>query len=169
MLCFRWVSAVCFDLIFTRHNKEDKLFFLTSMVLWGPRHWWLRHFHLFNILTFTNIIFQQGRILTVAGVTIALCCTPFVAFSNLVAVAIWPTWKVVALSETLRKVCCHWLSHFCSSILFCPFYLITWNLFCYCYHYALLWIALYRFIFAKANLDRLGRVKLSHLYFTVVM
>ncbi|CAL5343735.1 unnamed protein product [Camellia sinensis] len=45
-----------------------------------------------------------GRILTVAGVTVAICSAPFVAFVNLVSVAVWPTWIAVAISETLRKV-----------------------------------------------------------------
>lgn len=45
-----------------------------------------------------------GRILTVAGVTVAICSSPFVAFLNLVCVAVWPTWVAVAVSETLRKV-----------------------------------------------------------------
>ncbi|KAL8539365.1 hypothetical protein ACS0TY_001115 [Phlomoides rotata] len=45
-----------------------------------------------------------GRILTVAGVTAAICAAPFVAFINLIALAIWPSWIAVAISETLRKV-----------------------------------------------------------------
>ncbi|KAJ8537205.1 hypothetical protein K7X08_035606 [Anisodus acutangulus] len=45
-----------------------------------------------------------GRILTCAGVTLAICSTPFVAFTNLIALAVWPTWIAVAVSETLRKV-----------------------------------------------------------------
>ncbi|KAG9454521.1 hypothetical protein H6P81_007425 [Aristolochia fimbriata] len=45
-----------------------------------------------------------GRILTYAGVTIAICSAPFVAFINMVALAVWPTWAVVAISETVRKV-----------------------------------------------------------------
>nr|XP_016456612.1 PREDICTED: uncharacterized protein LOC107780580 isoform X2 [Nicotiana tabacum] len=45
-----------------------------------------------------------GRILTFAGVTLAICSTPFVAFTNLIALAVWPTWIAVAVSETLRKV-----------------------------------------------------------------
>ncbi|XP_019257562.1 PREDICTED: uncharacterized protein LOC109235773 isoform X2 [Nicotiana attenuata] len=45
-----------------------------------------------------------GRILTFAGVTLAICSTPFVAFTNLIALAVWPTWITVAVSETLRKV-----------------------------------------------------------------
>ncbi|GER46605.1 TLC ATP/ADP transporter [Striga asiatica] len=45
-----------------------------------------------------------GRILTVAGVTIAICSAPFVGFMNLIALAVWPSWIAVAISETLRKV-----------------------------------------------------------------
>ncbi|OIW14413.1 hypothetical protein TanjilG_20859 [Lupinus angustifolius] len=45
-----------------------------------------------------------GRILTISGVTIAICSAPFVGMLNLVALAIWPHWLVVAICETLRKV-----------------------------------------------------------------
>lgn len=45
-----------------------------------------------------------GRILTVAGVTTAICSTPFVGVLNLVALALWPDWMTVAICETLRKV-----------------------------------------------------------------
>ncbi|XP_072954198.1 uncharacterized protein [Typha angustifolia] len=45
-----------------------------------------------------------GRMLTVAGVTFAICSAPFVAISNMIALAVWPTWISVAFSETLRKV-----------------------------------------------------------------
>ncbi|RYR05479.1 hypothetical protein Ahy_B06g085343 isoform B [Arachis hypogaea] len=45
-----------------------------------------------------------GRILTVAGVTIAICSAPFIGLLNLVALAVWPDWLVVATCETLRKV-----------------------------------------------------------------
>uniref|UniRef100_M4CY06 Uncharacterized protein n=1 Tax=Brassica campestris TaxID=3711 RepID=M4CY06_BRACM len=45
-----------------------------------------------------------GRILTIAGVTVAISASPLVALGNLVAIAIWPTWVAVAVSETLRKV-----------------------------------------------------------------
>ncbi|KAK4584008.1 hypothetical protein RGQ29_021944 [Quercus rubra] len=45
-----------------------------------------------------------GRIHTVAGVTIAICSSPFVSFLNLIAIAVWPTWVAIAVSETLRKV-----------------------------------------------------------------
>ncbi|XP_060675473.1 uncharacterized protein LOC107413977 isoform X2 [Ziziphus jujuba] len=52
----------------------------------------------------SSFFYFQGRILTVAGVTTAICSSPIVAFSNLVAIAVWPTWLAVAISETLRKV-----------------------------------------------------------------
>nr|AFK47987.1 unknown [Lotus japonicus] len=45
-----------------------------------------------------------GRILTVAGVTAAICSAPFVGLLNLIALAVWPDWVVVAICETLRKV-----------------------------------------------------------------
>lgn len=44
--------------------------------------------------------------MTIAGVTVAISASPLVALGNLVAIAIWPTWVAVAVSETLRKVCC---------------------------------------------------------------
>lgn len=46
----------------------------------------------------------QGRILTVAGVTTAICSAPFIGLLNLVALAVWPDWVVVAICETLKKV-----------------------------------------------------------------
>uniref|UniRef100_A0A453HNV9 ADP,ATP carrier protein n=2 Tax=Aegilops tauschii subsp. strangulata TaxID=200361 RepID=A0A453HNV9_AEGTS len=45
-----------------------------------------------------------GHILTVAGVTVAICASPFIAASNLIALAVWPTWVAVAVTETIRKV-----------------------------------------------------------------
>ncbi|XP_047270874.1 uncharacterized protein LOC107873242 isoform X6 [Capsicum annuum] len=52
----------------------------------------------------SSFFYFQGRILTFAGVTLAICSAPFVAFTNLIALAVWPTWIAVAISETLRKV-----------------------------------------------------------------
>ncbi|KAG6416034.1 hypothetical protein SASPL_123456 [Salvia splendens] len=45
-----------------------------------------------------------GHILTVAGVTTAICSAPLVGFVNLIALSVWPSWIAVAISETLRKV-----------------------------------------------------------------
>jgi len=57
-----------------------------------------------HITNVNYVLLVQGRILTVAGVTIAICATPFVGFVNLVTLAVWPNWVVVAICETLRKV-----------------------------------------------------------------
>lgn len=45
-----------------------------------------------------------GHILTIAGVTVAICASPLIAASNMVALAVWPTWVAVAVTETIRKV-----------------------------------------------------------------
>ncbi|CAO2140607.1 unnamed protein product [Urochloa humidicola] len=45
-----------------------------------------------------------GHTLTVAGVIVAICASPLVAASNMVALAVWPTWIAVAITETIRKV-----------------------------------------------------------------
>ncbi|KAG6503483.1 hypothetical protein ZIOFF_035798 [Zingiber officinale] len=52
----------------------------------------------------SSFFYFQGRILTVAGVTIAICSAPFVATLSMVALALQPTWVAVALTETVRKV-----------------------------------------------------------------
>lgn len=57
--------------------------------------------HLHDLI---HLCFSQGRILTIAGVTTAICSAPFVGFMNLIALAVWPSWLAVAISETLRKV-----------------------------------------------------------------
>lgn len=58
----------------------------------------------YNLLCFRLSNQTQGRILTLAGVTAAICSAPVAAFSNLVAIAVWPTWVAVAICETVRKV-----------------------------------------------------------------
>ncbi|KAL6630650.1 hypothetical protein ACP70R_028501 [Stipagrostis hirtigluma subsp. patula] len=67
-----------------------------------------RTFALINSFIAVFILVGQltvtGQILTVAGVTVAICASPFVAASNLVALALWPTWVAVAVTETIRKV-----------------------------------------------------------------
>jgi AAA family ATP:ADP antiporter len=66
------------------------------------------HVYNYKILGFFVILVMmltyQGHILTVAGVTVAICASPLVAASNMVALAVWPTWVAVALTETIRKV-----------------------------------------------------------------
>ncbi|GMI80293.1 hypothetical protein like AT5G05310 [Hibiscus trionum] len=98
---FLWLSAVVSSFFYFQKVNVIAMTVASSVGrrrLLGQINSFIAVFILTGQLTLT------GRILTVAGVTIALCCTPFVAFSNLVAVALWPTWTVVAISETLRKV-----------------------------------------------------------------
>ena len=64
---------------------------------WFSLHY-LQHLNKFSLKS-------QGRILTIFGVTTAICSAPFVAIINLIAIAVWPTWIAVAVCETLRKVC----------------------------------------------------------------
>ncbi|KAJ1688812.1 hypothetical protein LUZ63_012967 [Rhynchospora breviuscula] len=67
-----------------------------------------RSFALINSFIAVFILAGQltltGHILTLAGVTVAICSAPLVAIINLVALAVWPTWIAVAASETSRKV-----------------------------------------------------------------
>nr|KJB73028.1 hypothetical protein B456_011G210100 [Gossypium raimondii] len=98
---FLWLSAVVSSFFYFQKVNVIAMTVASSVGrrrLFGQINSFIAVFILAGQLTLT------GHILTVAGVTIALCCTPFVSFSNLVAVAIWPTWMVIAISETLRKV-----------------------------------------------------------------
>lgn len=70
--------------------------------------------------------YVQGRILSIAGVTVAICAAPFVAFLNMIAIAIWPTWVAVAASETVRKV----FHEFLICFLFLLSVMYTWSI-CY--------------------------------------
>ncbi|XP_039824369.1 uncharacterized protein LOC120686255 isoform X2 [Panicum virgatum] len=67
-----------------------------------------RTFALINSFIAVFILVGQltltGHILTVAGVTVAICASPLIAASNMVALAVWPTWIAVAITETIRKV-----------------------------------------------------------------
>ncbi|KAJ4772051.1 hypothetical protein LUZ62_056308 [Rhynchospora pubera] len=67
-----------------------------------------RSFALINSFIAVFILAGQltltGHILTLAGVTVAICSAPLVAIINLMALAVWPTWIAVAASETSRKV-----------------------------------------------------------------
>ncbi|KAI5008914.1 hypothetical protein ZWY2020_009962 [Hordeum vulgare] len=47
---------------------------------------------------------SRGHILTIAGITVAICASPFIAASNLVALPVWPTWVAIAVTKTIRKV-----------------------------------------------------------------
>ncbi|XP_040385685.1 uncharacterized protein LOC102711575 isoform X2 [Oryza brachyantha] len=67
-----------------------------------------RTFALINSIIAVFILVGQltltGRILTIAGVTVAICASPLISTLNMVALAQWPTWLAVAVTETVRKV-----------------------------------------------------------------
>ncbi|OMO88621.1 ADP/ATP carrier protein [Corchorus capsularis] len=98
---FLWLSAVVSSFFY--FQKVNVIAMTVSSAV-GRRRLFAQINSFIAVFILTGQLTLTGRILTVAGVTIALCFTPFVAFSNLVAVAIWPTWIVVGISETLRKV-----------------------------------------------------------------
>ncbi|CAA3006742.1 uncharacterized protein LOC111378744 isoform X1 [Olea europaea subsp. europaea] len=62
--------------------------------------------------------FLYGRILTLAGVTIVICCAPIVAFINLISLAVGPSWIAVAISETVRKMVTHVITRSGRELLF---------------------------------------------------
>uniref|UniRef100_A0A0D9XW66 Saposin B-type domain-containing protein n=1 Tax=Leersia perrieri TaxID=77586 RepID=A0A0D9XW66_9ORYZ len=86
--------------------------FAATMAWLGPCFWliarspYLMYISLFLWLgaVVSSFFYFQGRILTIAGVTVAICASPFIATLNMVALALWPTWVAVALTETIRKV-----------------------------------------------------------------
>lgn len=104
LLCvslFLWLSAVVSSFFYFQKVSVIAATVTSSV---GRR----RLFALINSFIAVFILAGQltltGRILTVAGVTTAISAAPFVAFSNFVAIAVWPTWVAVGISETLRKV-----------------------------------------------------------------
>ncbi|XP_020252708.1 uncharacterized protein LOC109829994 isoform X2 [Asparagus officinalis] len=98
---FLWLSAVISSFFYfqkvtiiaitvTSHVARRRLFALINSVI--------------AVFILAGQLSVTGRILTIAGVTFAICSSPFVSMLNMVALAFWPTWIAVAISETLRKV-----------------------------------------------------------------
>ncbi|CAL9188357.1 unnamed protein product [Musa hybrid cultivar] len=98
---FLWLSAVVSSFFYF---QKVTIIAMTAVSPIARR----RLFALINSFIAVFILAGQltltGRILTVAGITIALCSAPFVATSNMVVLAVWPTWITVAITETIRKV-----------------------------------------------------------------
>ncbi|KAL6530409.1 hypothetical protein OROHE_014762 [Orobanche hederae] len=98
---FLWLSAVVSSFFYFQ-----KVTVIASTVkspvgrrrLFGQINSFIAVFILSGQLTLT------GRILTIVGVTTAICAAPFVGFINLIVLAVWPSWISVAISETIRKV-----------------------------------------------------------------
>ncbi|XP_022146843.1 uncharacterized protein LOC111015948 isoform X1 [Momordica charantia] len=98
---FLWLSAVISSFFYLQKVSIIAITVTSSL---GRR----KLFALINSFIAVFILAGQltvtGHILTIAGVTIAICAAPSVAFLNLVAIAVWPTWVAIAVCETLRKV-----------------------------------------------------------------
>ncbi|XP_068330832.1 uncharacterized protein [Pyrus communis] len=97
---FLWLSAVISSFFYFQKVSVIAMTVTTSLgrrKLLAQINSFIAVFILVGQLTIT------GRFLTIVGVTTAICAAPFVAFLNLVAIAVWPTWVAVAVSETLRK------------------------------------------------------------------
>lgn len=104
LLCvalFLWLSAVISSFFYLQKVSIIAITVTSSL---GRR----KLFALINSFIAVFILAGQltvtGHILTIAGVTVAICASPSVAFLNLVAIAVWPTWVVIAVCETVRKV-----------------------------------------------------------------
>ncbi|XVE86076.1 hypothetical protein DITRI_Ditri18aG0007400 [Diplodiscus trichospermus] len=98
---FLWLSAIVSSFFYFQKVNVIAMTVASSV---GRRRLFAQINSFIAVFILTGQLTLTGRILTVAGVTIALCGTPLFAFSNLLAIAVWPTWVVVAISETLRKV-----------------------------------------------------------------
>ncbi|GAB4827686.1 hypothetical protein Ancab_034572 [Ancistrocladus abbreviatus] len=98
---FLWLSAVVSSFFY--FQKVTVIAMTTSSAV-GRRKLFAQINSFIAIFILAGQITLTGRILTIAGVTVAICSAPLVALFNLVAIALWPTWIVVAISETFRKV-----------------------------------------------------------------
>lgn len=98
---FLWLSAVISSFFYLQKVGIIAITVTSSL---GRR----KLFALINSFIAVFILAGQltvtGHILTIAGVTVAICASPSVAFLNLVAIAVWPTWVAIAVCETVRKV-----------------------------------------------------------------
>ncbi|XP_041001055.1 uncharacterized protein LOC121246827 isoform X3 [Juglans microcarpa x Juglans regia] len=98
---FLWLSAVVSSFFYFQKVSVIAVTVTSSI---GRRRLFAQINSFIAIFILAGQLTLTGRILTTAGVTTAICAAPFVAFSNLIAIAIWPGWVAVAVSETLRKV-----------------------------------------------------------------
>ncbi|KAF9661304.1 hypothetical protein SADUNF_Sadunf19G0054200 [Salix dunnii] len=98
---FLWLSAV--KVISAPVHKVTVIAMTVSSSL-GRRKLFAQINSFIAVFILAGQLTITGRILTTAGVTAAICSAPLASFSNLVAVAVWPTWVAVAICETVRKV-----------------------------------------------------------------
>ncbi|XP_021847059.1 uncharacterized protein [Spinacia oleracea] len=98
---FLWLGAVVSSFFYF---QKVSIIALTTSSAAGRRKMFAEINSFIALFILTGQITLTGRILTVAGVTIAICSAPLAALLNMIAISAWPTWTVVAACETLRKV-----------------------------------------------------------------
>ncbi|KAK7260721.1 hypothetical protein RIF29_26996 [Crotalaria pallida] len=98
---FIWLSAVVSSFFYFQKVSVIATTVTSSL---GRRKLFAQINSFIAIFILVGQLSLTGRILTVAGVTVAICSAPFVGMLNLVALAVWPDWLAVAICETLRKV-----------------------------------------------------------------
>ncbi|XP_010543686.1 PREDICTED: uncharacterized protein LOC104816518 [Tarenaya hassleriana] len=101
MSLFLWLSAVISSFFYFQKVNIIAMTIKTSI---GRRRLFAQINSFIAVFILVGQLTLTGRILTVAGITVAISASPFVALGNLVALAVWPSWVTVAVSETLRKV-----------------------------------------------------------------
>ncbi|KAK9167966.1 hypothetical protein Syun_000106 [Stephania yunnanensis] len=112
---FLWLSAVVSSFFYFQKVNVIAMTISSSLErrrLFAEINSFIAVFILAGQLTIT------GRILTLAGVTTAICLAPCVAFSNMIVIAVWPTWIVVAITEILRKMVTYVLTRPARELLF---------------------------------------------------
>ncbi|XP_050147790.1 uncharacterized protein LOC126623053 isoform X1 [Malus sylvestris] len=97
---FLWLSAVISSFFYFQKVSVIAMTVTTSL---GRRKLLAQINSFIAVFILAGQLTITGRFLTIVGVTTAICAAPFVAFLNLVAIAVWPTWVAVAVSETSRK------------------------------------------------------------------
>lgn len=98
---FLWLSAVVSSFFY--FQKVTIISMTTSSAI-GRRKLFAQINSFIAVFIFAGQMTLTGRILAGAGVTVAICSAPSSALLNLVAIAVWPTWIAVAITETMRKV-----------------------------------------------------------------
>ncbi|XP_020224333.1 uncharacterized protein LOC109806358 isoform X1 [Cajanus cajan] len=98
---FIWLSAVVSSFFYFQKVSVIATTVTNSL---GRRKLFAQINSFIAVFILVGQLFLTGRILTVAGVTTAICSAPFVGLLNLAALAVWPNWVVVSICETLRKV-----------------------------------------------------------------
>ncbi|XP_021769313.1 uncharacterized protein LOC110733558 [Chenopodium quinoa] len=98
---YLWLSAVVSSFFYF---QKVSIIALTTSSAAGRMKLFAEINSFIALFIFSGQITLTGRILTVAGVTVAISSAPLAGLLNLVAISVWPTWIVVGVCETLRKV-----------------------------------------------------------------